>query len=517
METPDKGGIGYTTAILLTITLTGLFTYILVSADIEGIKQDWPNRRCELPVMMMAGLLKPTNSSQSGMEFAKDNFSFCTRQIIQTTLKTVFAPFYAILGQQVNVLGTMSGPMNSLRGSLGNSMRIFEKFLDKLYRKFQLISASVLQTWSHLLFAMGRIQAIAYSIVYFGLSINVLIQNTIDFMYKAIAVFLGIMVALIILLFFVLFPFIPLILSVITILAAGVAGVVSIEGISGMAGAFCIDPSAKIRMASGQWKALYNIKIGDKLYSETKEKNIVTGIMDVDSSDIPLVIIKNVKMSGSHRVLYDDSWILAKDHPEAKDAETKLPRLVCLNTTLHSVPVITKSGLLHVGDWEEVSDEAGRKAWIEMVNLSLNGGHISMRKYPTAVPLISPQTKVNEEQRGIVPICSIQIGDSVLSKDGIYTRVKGVYHGSLKVNELPKDPEWISDGVWIFREPRFWSTHTGVSHMEDGEHTLQGIFLITEDETFSLLDGMQWKIVRDFTEVGASRIDKTYEVLESFL
>ena len=514
METPVKGGagVGYGTAILITVTLTGLFTYILVSADIEGIKNDWSNRRCELPVMIMAGMLKPQNSSQSSLDFAKDNFAFCTRKIIQTTLKTMFAPFYAILGQQVNVLGTMSGPMNSLRGALGNSMRIFEKFLDKLYRKFQLINASVLQTWGHLLFAMGRIQAIAYSIVYFGLSINVLIQNTIDFMYKAIAIFLGIMVALIILLFFVLFPFIPLILSVVTVLAA--AGV---AGVAGMEGAFCVDPSARIRLASGKWKALYNIKIGDQLYSGTSEKNIVTGIMDVDASDISLVSIHNIKMSGSHRILHNDSWILAKDHPEAKDAETKLPRLVCLNTSLHSVPIITHKGLLFAGDWEEVSDDAGRRAWIEMTNLILNGGHISMRKYPTAVPLVSPNVKVNEEQRGNVPIHSIEIGDSVLSKDGAYTRVKGVYHGIVNVNELPKDPEWISDGVWVFREPRFWSTHTGISHMEDGEHILQGIFLITEDETFSLLDGIQWKLVRDFTEVGASRIDKTYEVLDSFL
>jgi hypothetical protein len=140
-----------------------------------------------------------------------------------------------------------------------------------------------------------------------------------------------------------------------------------------------------------------------------------------------------------------------------------------------------------------------------------------MRKYPSAVPLVSSTVKVNEEKRGIVPIHSIQIGDAVLSKDGTYTRVKGVYHGILKVNELPKDPEWISDGVWIHRDPRFWSTYTGLSHEEDGDHTLNGIFLITEDETFSLLDGIQWRLVRDFTEVGASKIDKTYEVLDSFL
>jgi hypothetical protein len=105
---------GYTTAIMTTLVLTGLFSYILIRTDIDSIKADWANRRCEFPVMVMAGLLNPPESGKSAMDYATDNFSFCTQKSIQDVLKMAFAPLYAVAGQQTSVMGSLASPMNNL-------------------------------------------------------------------------------------------------------------------------------------------------------------------------------------------------------------------------------------------------------------------------------------------------------------------------------------------------------------------------------------------------------------------
>ena len=291
-----------------------------------------------------------------------------------------------------------------------------------------------------------------------------------------------------------------------------------------MAGAFCVDPNASIRLSNGKRKKLKDLQLGDSLFTtDSEKKNIVTGILSVDAKDTVLYDISGILMSGSHRVKSNNIWILAKDHPDANRKTTRLDQLICLNTTLHEVPVINSNReITWVGDWEEVDSDEGRKAWISMVNLQLNGGSISVNEYPTAVPLVSPNVKVMKEDEGLLPIEKIQVGDSILSSKNHYTKVTGIYRGILETEKSVQDPEWISDGVWIQRGLRFWSTlSSGVHHISDESSSdeknysrLEGVFLITEDETFMIERKGSMHCVRDFTEIGASNIEKTYDLLD---
>jgi hypothetical protein len=261
---------GFLPAIMTTLVFTGVFSYFLIRADIDAIRGDWANRRCELPVILLAGLVKPSDNPKPAMEFAQENFGFCTSQLVDSVLKIAFAPLYAVTGQQVNAMNTMTGPMNSFRTMLKNARDSLGRLLDKQYRQYVAINGSLIKTWQHLLFSMGRIQAIFTSVVYFGLSASALVENTLQFTYKAILTFIGIMAAMIILLFFVLFPFIPVIMTMITILVAAGVGAAA-----GMGGAFCVDPDAYVFMADKTVKQLKEIQLGDKLWSR-KGENIVT-------------------------------------------------------------------------------------------------------------------------------------------------------------------------------------------------------------------------------------------------
>lgn len=497
----------YFTAVLTTVLLTGICAFAVIRADIEGIRSNWADRRCELPIMMMAGLLKPPEDTRSRIEFSSDNFSFCIDKIITNVVRIGSAPLVGLIKQQVNTTASFAGPINNVRGMISNGVTTFGQMLDKQYRQYSAISASVLKTWKHLAFAMGRIQGIVISLVYTGLSVSTLVHNFIDFMFKSITIFLSLLIVMLILLWFVLFPYIPLILSVIVIMVS--AGVGSAAG---MAGAFCIDPEANVILSDGKLKPLKEIKVGDLIKSNTTEENYVTGKLTVDTSTTSLVKLEGILMSGSHSIKYNDTWILAKDHPLAKTVETKLPKLICLNTSQHEVILRGPNNTnLTVSDWEEVSDEKGRHEWIDMVFSSLNTTIEKVDHYPTAVPLVSPQTKVISKSHGVIPIENILIGDYIYGEDN-FTKVLGIYEGRILNNE--NNPEWISDGVWLKKTAGFWTTARGLKEDLKATKEQRGIFLVTEAEVFTIKDADgKYSLVRDFTEIGASQIDKTYDSL----
>lgn len=500
-------------AIVMTLALTAGLAFLIASTDIEAIKGNWDTRRCEVPIQLSAYLFKPDADPRTPSQFASDNFAFCTKEVVNSVLQIAFAPLYAVAGQQTNAVAGMQGPLNSVRSMLTNAKNTFSKYMDKQYRQFSVLTVLATKTWQHLLFAMGRVQAMVLSVVYIGLSLSATVQMTLQFILKVISIFIGILAAMIILLFFVLFPFMPMILSMIVVLTS--VGLAS----AGMAGAFCIDPEARIQLADGSVKALKDIKLGDKLQSMTHSDgtNRVEGVLRVDATSEPLVVLNGVLLSKSHRVYHDKKWILAYQHPDAIATTRVLPELICLNTTEHSVPVVGLHGCIYAGDWEEVDTEQGRKAWIQWVHLKLNGGHHNPSLYPTAVPLVSLELKVRKEGVGWVPIKTIQIGDSIYG-NGHYTKVKGLYSGELQVEEVPTNPEWISDGVWILREGRFWSpTASGVQDTEDGTKTVQGLYLVTENGYVNTYRYGKQELLRDFTEVGMAAIEQSYTMLDTFL
>lgn len=505
---------GLGSAVLTTLVLTGLVAAIIVNADLEGIRQNWETRRCEVPVMMAAALLKPKDSSMSGFEYTQSNFKFCMSNVANSALRTAFAPLYAVIGKQVDAMKMVQIPLNGVRAMIARAKGIFEQYLGDQAQKYNVIAIAMRKTWQHLVFAMGRIQAIVFSIVYMGLSANALFQNMIEFVFFVIKVFIIILISMIILLFFVLLPTIPAILGVIAVMAS--VGI----GTSGLAGPFCVDPEAMVRMADGSHKRLGSIQCGDMLQSnDPMRQNIVEGILEADATTTPLVSIRGVKMSGSHRVYVKGTWILAEEHPEAIHLGIeRLKRLICLNTTQHEVPIVTEqSGTLLVGDWEEVDSAEGRRAWIETVDMLLNRGSFSGAPQPTAVPLVSPRINVYKEGVGSVPISTIQIGDTILSKDQVTTKVTGIYKGQLSVMEQSDSPEWVSDGVWKWVANKFWTCGLGIQESRQGEIKQEGVFLVTEDEMFLIQSAGRQILVRDFTEVGASRIHETYEMLSMWI
>jgi hypothetical protein len=314
------------------------------------------------------------------------------------------------------------------------------------------------------------------------------------------------MAAMILLIWFGIIPFLGIIITRSTLLASADSQTGGwITGGSANAGPFCVDPEALIVMADGSKKPLKNVKIGDSISSNSGSTNLVTGILRVRSETHRIVSIHGIKMSESHPVFYE-RWIRAGAHPEAISLDIKLNELICLNTTNHSALMFGSKNII-VGDWDEASEEEDQKRWVSWVSKILNGKSIS-QKLPTNVPLCSNSVRVCTSDNRWVHIDTINIGDKVLGRDG-YTRVIGIYTGI--INSKSKTSDWISDGVWIYKNKN-WVMAEGL--FSDSSETLSGRFLVTEAETFYLMSNSDVYLVRDFTEVGASRMNECYSWFE---
>ena len=494
---------GYLSLIVLTVTLTGLFAILVASADLQEIKANWSKRRCEIPVVIAAGLFKPSDDSRSSTEFSADNFEYCVSSLAKEVISIAFSPLYGVMEQQMDATNVMAGPMNTIRGMIAQGMKSFSNVLQTQFKQFTAVSVQVTKIWHHIKFAMGRIGAIVTSIVYFGLSASMLVQNTMKLIVNVIMIFIGILAAMILLIFFGILPFIGIIITMIVLIARADSETGGwISGGSLDAGPFCVDPDASIVMADKSLKPLKNIKIGDKI---SGTNNIVTGILRVDASKQKLVSIHGVKMSETHSVFYNNKWMRAQEHPQAILLESRLNELICLNTSEHRA-IMNGSQEIIVGDWDEASDEDDQKKWIPWVSQILNN-----KKHDvfcsTTPPLASNFTKVSILGRGLINLSEVVIGDSVISQTG-YTKVNGIYKGTIK-SKTPNNPEWVSDGVW-FHTNEGWITAKDGLHSDDSGKTMKGTFLITEDETFFIKVQDQTILVRDFTEVGGSRLNQCY-------
>ena len=501
---------------LVFIITFGLVGFLLKKSTNKPSKDTWADKRCNVDVMFTAFKYKPENYPRTGIDFMQENFSFCVGSLIDEVFKIALTPFLNILSTNVDAIGVSNNSMNSLRGLLGYSQKGFSKLMDITFGRFKTTVYNFVTVWHRLNFAFERAIAASLSAVYAGISFFTGFLNFYDFVVQVVIIILTILLVLMFLLFFILLPVTPFILTVIAALTGAGLG----AAVDGMESGFCVDPDAIVEMADGSFKPLKSCIIGDVLKSTDACANIIEGILTCDGTTEDCVRIDGIAMSKSHRVLYESHYILAGSHPEGVAMNARLPVLICLNTSNHEVPMYGDSGTIWVGDWEEVDDDAGRNAWLEMTYQYLNSGlddTCLFMKKPTTVPLMSPRTIVKEKKKGYIPIREVVIGDYIAEKNGEWTRVTALYQGDL-CGDSCGESFWYSDGVWVqSTEGDLWNTCISGSIKSGSGEKHRGHNLVTESGSYMIRHQGFNIAVRDFTEMGIHMVKQSYSMLDNYI
>ena len=505
-----------------------LFALGLTIASLErtSVMNNWPNRRCELPVVTAAMFFKPNSDPRSNGDFAKDNFDFCMKTYVEKFITLLMTPINALFGKQFNIASAATDAVNTIRDIAQKVYNTLLGFLDKYMRRFHAGVFEMSRVVQYLRMAMRRANAMVVSMLYSGITMFRGMLNTIQFVIKVILIICGILLAIIIILIFILFPVIPLILSVLGAIIAVVlaltmviAGEVGSEASSDRSG-FCFAKDTQIlvkRDGKEITVSVKDIKIGDELGNDCGK---VTAVIQMDGKDVPLFDINGVNVSGSHLVFgTDGQWKSVSKDERAKSIDNKSDILYCFNTTTHKIPVLSSAGVIQFRDWEELEDDdvQGQYTWNYTILKTLNK-HSNFDKWASGlqsysdIPLVGSDIKVKTKD-GFIEISKLPLFGAVLDRNGVEQRILGVVNAEM--GDILDNGKWHTElyeyttDAWI----------KGASTVQKGTGSARGITIITDSGEFIIWDEVEKKekIVRDFTDIGHKEIHKTYPMVASRL
>lgn len=503
---------------IIFVLLFGL-GYIMSTLERTGVMEHWTERRCELPVMMAARFFKPDSDPRTPADFSSDNFSFCTQEYVEKFMALFMAPINALFGKQLGVTTAISDLMGSIRLMMQQMYNAFSSYLASYFKKFHSSVFQLSRVVQHLRMAMGRMSAVAMSMIYAGISAFRSMINSIQVIIRVILIICSIMLAIIIILFFVLFPVIPMIISTLTAVVTIVIALGSVMS-SSIAGdaeskksGFCFEQGTSVPVIRADGRidivAVENIRLGDQL---SHGCGYITAILQMSAENVEMYELEGIRVSGSHLVQHPTMgtiWHSVDQDDRAQAIPPTLNRIYCFNTTTHRIPILSKQHrVIQFRDWEEMdsTDHESHVEWTKLIYSILNPNAPPLANAPPCeTPFLSPYTQVYTPD-GCIPLANIDIGDTVIDDTHQPTRVIGIISG--QVDGRTNEKEWNtamyekSGEQWILRPSTLpfdvWKT--------------TGYHLITDSGTFAYYDTTHHKtrIVRDFTEVGHDRIEETY-------
>jgi len=511
----------------LVLGLMILLGYQLSTMEREVIQNQWADRRCEIPIMMAASFFKPSSDPRTSYEFAKDNFDFCMKTMVERFMEWVMSPIMAVFSKQVDATGNALQGVDSLRAIAKTMYDQFVSYLEVYFKKFNASVFEMSRIVQHMRMAMQKLNAIALSTLFSGISLFRSMLNAIQLVIKVVLIICAIMAAIIIILWFILFPLIPLIIAALVMIIDSIApfqGILS-PGLQSDAedkkGVFCFAQGTRVAILDKEGKlsscAVEDVAVGQRL---AHDAGWVTDVFRMEGEGIPLSSVEGILVSDSHLIRGTDGvWkSVQKDERAVRTSRTS-SRLYCFNTTSNLIPVLTdRQGYLMFRDWEEIGNEdhEGQRQWNEMVERMLYHHQPGQPENPVSeaceTPLMGRNVLV-KTVRGWLPISCIQT-EAVLDSYGAPQRVRGWVQGQVTDAE-------DSTGTWHTAQ---YTQYDGIwkrssNTVRKGTQTILGWNLITETGAFIIWDEEnQCEVcIRDVTEVGHHRIHETYSWVEARL
>ena len=473
---------------LTFLLLTGVFIVAFISCLGAGrhkeVVANWEKYRRNPVYMFAAFMYKPDEDPRSRWQFSSDNFLSVMREYIITAMKAVLAPVMMIFQIMGAGLTQSIGGVGKIQKILDIMFLQFGKITDVFDNRFKAILHRLTMTFRKIQNIMSRAWGIAASSMYQSMAFIFSLLSTMDLIIKIVLIILAILVGIVIFLFLFLWPIIPVILTVIGIITAAGMG----AAVGGMADTFCFTGNTPVVLADGTTQPIQSISIGTKVQGGT-----VLGVLKFQQSTDDLYELYGVRVSGSH-IVYDPEPMHVASHPAAVRMPPQEIPLYCLITSHQRIPIMTTVGIKEFADWEEI-DEVGQADWNRFVFETLNPGIVwdSTQAVLDGESVFHPSTSVMCPD-GPRTISAIHPGMMVMNASGNPTRVVGC----VRMSSDCAGSAWkYQNGLW--KQVR----------IDMSDNTLEYMSLITESGTFVLEMGA----VRDFTDVGLTRLPDTYELV----
>lgn len=264
------------TAIVVVSTLVavGASLYMLALNNIKDLKNNWAEYRCNPAYMPLAGMV--------GQDPFK-NFNDCTMKSFQDYTGFVIDPIMSQFSTMTSIVSQIGKSMDGMRKMMADTRNGFLSIVGTVF---------------------GKIQNLMSQFQYIIIRMRTLMARLVGIMMSFVYIFT----------------------------TGSDTGTSVLRGPIGRTMNFlCFDENTVIMSGSGELVYMRDLKLGDLLPNNNK----VTSIYDIDGTNVPMYKLGRTKVSGGHKVWYNDAFIPVAEHPEAvRIPESK--KLVCINTQLGS-------------------------------------------------------------------------------------------------------------------------------------------------------------------------------------
>jgi hypothetical protein len=325
----DTYGSSVFAMIIVSMVVLLAVSYCIVLIYSEDIIDKWDTKRCKPYVMPFAGLInKPDDMSSS--EFTRQNFDFCTQQILTSTTGVALSPLTFITTTLTKIANGMSSSINSIRSMMNNVRSNLQKITQELMGRIMNMTIPLVQIIISLRDMLSKMQGAMTASLFTAMGVYMTFNTAI---FVAISIPMAIILA-----------FMKNIMHVNTNLKI---------------------PKVPTCFSDDTLIDVYNDI--SKKYEPTQMCNIVpnnllkggnrvTAVMKLKTPTIEnnedrlnfMYLLDESIVSGSHLIYHEDSIVLVSNHPDAIPIQYTKPYIYCLNTT-HGVIKINQSTFT---DWD---------------------------------------------------------------------------------------------------------------------------------------------------------------------
>jgi hypothetical protein len=354
----EKYGGSVWMTILLLLVFFIIISYYHVLNNIQPLKADWVTNRCHPGVMPFAGIInKPDNMTSS--EYTSQNFTYCMQTIFKSVGNTLLEPVYYVINSIKELLDSFLEAINTIRSYISELRSDFSSISSTIMGKILVFLIPILKIIIKFKDSMQKTTGTMTAGVYTLFGTYNTVVSGIGAMLELLIVFLITVASLATVALFIPFGFgLPVFIALLVIFVMLIVPLILVYMINSMvlkqqseslpSTPGCFHEDTKLKMNNGTIKSIKNIKVGDKL----DNNNIVTAKFLVVQNNNVLYDLNNVLVTGDHSVLYNNTWIKVKEHPNASPTNIYSSPLQCLNTSTKKIVINN----IVFSDWDELDD-----------------------------------------------------------------------------------------------------------------------------------------------------------------
>jgi len=417
----DKYGADIWLTIIICLIFFCITSYYYVLNNIEPIKANWANEKCNPAVLPFAGLINK-GPNDTTLEFTSKNFTGCVQTILTNIIGDAFQPIYYISKMLTDDFANILNAMNSIRGIFDRIRITIDNFATDTMGRTLNITMPLVQMMIGIKSMGAKMIGVLTGTLYTLFGSYLTIQSLFLFIIHLINLILIILVAIIIT--FLIISFIPLFGSwAIPLAALNIAIMILIllptvfvqifmsDILSLSTGSMpgvpsCFAGDTLIDVLPGGKKPISAIEVGDIL----KKGETVTAVMKFTACEQHVYNLAGVRVTGEHRVLHKTlGWLKVKQHPDSVLLPNFLePFVYCLGTNTKTFMI----GNQVYSDWDDIDEHVVKCLQDNCLNYK---NTLQIHKYLDNGFISGSLVELNDGTR--IPIETIQVNDCLA--DGV--------------------------------------------------------------------------------------------------